>query len=99
MRRTDPCASFYSKTVKHRQSQTSFNRYVEGKTQEYSESMRGSSIDEQYLKGFDKRGNPSTRAIVQAGANRVQTARRRVNPGNTGKNQNTRKQARQDDDN
>ncbi len=54
--------------------------------------MRGSLIGKQYPKGLDKRGNPRTRAIVQAGANRVQTERRRVNPGNTGKNQNTRKQ-------
>ncbi len=38
--------------VKHRQGQTSVNSYVEGKTQEYSESMCGSSIGEQYPKGL-----------------------------------------------
>ncbi len=61
--------------VKHRQGQTSVDGYVEGKTQEFSESMRGSSIGEQYPKGLDNRGNQSTRAIIQTGANRVQKAR------------------------
>ncbi len=53
--------------VKHRQGQTSVDRYVEGKTQEYSESMCGLSIGEQYPKGLDNRGNPSTQAIIQTG--------------------------------
>ncbi len=53
MKHTDPFASFYSNDmVKHRQGQTSLERYVEGKTQEYSESMRGSLIGEQYPKGL-----------------------------------------------
>ncbi len=37
--------------VKHRQGQTSVDRYAEGKTQEYSESKRGSTIGEQYPTG------------------------------------------------
>ncbi len=42
-----------------------------------------------------QRDNPGTQAIIQTGANRVRTTRQRVNPGNTGKSQNTRKYARQ----
>ncbi len=37
--------------VKYRQGQTSVDRYVEGKTQEYSGSKRGSTIGEQYPTG------------------------------------------------
>ncbi len=42
------CKALFQNMVKHRQGQTSVDRYVEGKTQEYSESKRGSSIGEQY---------------------------------------------------
>ncbi len=46
--------AFIRNVVKHRQGQTLVNRYVEDKTQEYSEGMRGSSIGEQYPKGLTK---------------------------------------------
>ncbi len=42
-----------------------------------------------------QRDNPGTQAIIQTGANRVRTARQRVNPGKTGKNQNTGTHKRQ----
>ncbi len=42
------CKLLFQNMVKHRQGQTSVDRYVEGKTQEYSESKRGSTISEQY---------------------------------------------------
>ncbi len=48
------CKLLFRNIVKHRQGQTSVNRYVEGKTQEYSESMRGSSIGKQYTKGLTR---------------------------------------------
>ncbi len=42
------------------------NRYIEGKTDEVVFDWRTIS------RGLDKRGNPGTQAMVQAGANRVQ---------------------------
>ncbi len=42
----------FKNVVKHRQGQTSVNRYIEGKTKEYSESMRGSLIGKQCIKGL-----------------------------------------------
>ncbi len=45
------CKALFQNMVKHRQGQTSVDRYVEGKTQEYSESKRGSTIGEQYPTG------------------------------------------------
>ncbi len=75
MRRTNPCASFYLETVKHRQGQTSVNRCVEGKTRVFREHAW--VVDRQTIsKGLDNRGNQSTRAIVQTGANTVQKAKR-----------------------
>ncbi len=47
------------------------NRYIEGKADEYSSKRVWSLISEQYPEGL-KRGNPGTKAMVQAGANRVQ---------------------------
>ncbi len=76
--------------VKHQLTDMLWTRH------EYSKAMRDSSIGEQYPKCLDKRGNPRTREIVQAGANRVQMERRRVNPENTGKNQNPGTQTMQD---
>ncbi len=38
-------------------------------------------------KGLDRRGNPGTKAIIQNRGNKVQRARLRVNPENTGRNQ------------
>ncbi len=46
------CKLLFKNMVKHRQGQTSVDRYVEGKTQEYSKSMRGSTIGEQCPKGL-----------------------------------------------
>ncbi len=46
------CKLLFKNIVKHRQGQTSVNSYVEGKTQEYSKSMCGSLIGEQYPKGL-----------------------------------------------
>ncbi len=45
------CKALFQNMVKHRQGQTSVDRYVEYKTQEYSESKRGSTIGEQYPTG------------------------------------------------
>ncbi len=44
--------ALFRNVVKHRQGQTSVNRSIEGKTQEYSESMRGSMIGEQCPMGL-----------------------------------------------
>ncbi len=46
------CKLYSINMVKHRQGQTSVDRYVEGKTQEYSKSMPGSTIGEQCPKGL-----------------------------------------------
>ncbi len=79
------CKLLFRNIIKHRQGQTSVNRYVEGKTQEYSRE-HASVIDQRTIaKGLDNRGNPGTRAIVQAGANRVRNSRQRVNPSYTGR--------------
>ncbi len=59
-----------------KQSQTTVNRYVEGKTKSNPRACMGRRTANTIYKGLDNRGNPSTRAIVQSGDNRVQTARR-----------------------
>ncbi len=45
------CKALFQNMVKYRQGQTSVDGYVEGKTQEYSGSKRGSTIGEQYPTG------------------------------------------------
>ncbi len=45
------CKALFQNMVKYRQGQTSVDRYVKGKTQEYSRSKRGSTIGEQYPTG------------------------------------------------
>ncbi len=44
------------------------NRYIEGKTDKYTSKFDRRTIS----RGLDERGNPDTRTMVQAGANRVQ---------------------------
>ncbi len=74
------------------------NRYIERKTDEYSSKRAWSSIGEQYSEGLTRGVIEVHKQWSKQGANRVQTGRQMVNPGNTGKNQNMRKQARQDYD-
>ncbi len=74
------------------------NRYIEHKTDEYSSKRVWSSIGEQYPEGLTRGVIEVHKQWSKQGANRVQTGRQMVNPGNTGKNQNMRKQARQDYD-
>ncbi len=70
------CKLLIRNKVKHRQGQTTVNRYVEGKTKSNPRACMGRRTANTIYKGLDNRGNPSTRAIVQSGENRVQTARR-----------------------
>ncbi len=56
------CKFLFQNMVKHRQGQTSVDRYVEGKTRVFREQAW---VDDQRTisKGLDNRGNPVTRAV------------------------------------
>ncbi len=94
------CKLLFKNMVKHRQGQTSVDRYVEGKTQEYSKSMRGSTIGRPThaggSKGLDNRGNPSTQVIIQTGQTEFKRQDERAIQQHKSNDQNTGKQARQD---